>query len=66
MFAQFSDSDEKVIVAIFASEQDQEAFPNQAEIDESDPRYKAYFDALPVFAQEMLEPPSSSLSTASP
>lgn len=66
MFVQFSDSDEQVIAAIFSSEQDQDVFPNQAEIELSDPRYKSYFDTLPMFAQEMLEPPSEPLSTASP
>ncbi|AHE31123.1 hypothetical protein [Burkholderia pseudomallei] len=57
MFVQFSDADEKVITAVFANEQDREVFPNQGKIDLTDPRYAAFFNALPRLAQQAIPSP---------
>ncbi|MCK4121416.1 DUF4376 domain-containing protein [Ralstonia pseudosolanacearum] len=39
---QFADSSESVVVGVFACEQDANAYPNQAQIDSTDPRYVAF------------------------
>lgn len=59
MFVQFSDADEKVIVTVFANEQDTETFKNQGQVDLSDPRYAAFFNALPPLAQQGMPSPES-------
>ena len=38
MFVQFSDDTKQKIVSVFAAPQDTEAFPNQGEVTEDDPR----------------------------
>lgn len=59
MFVQFSDADEKVIVALFANEQDNEIFMNQGQVDLSDPRYASFFNELPLLAREAMPLPTS-------
>ena len=41
---QFKDSTEAVIIAVFACAQDATAYPNQAEIEETDARYVAFIE----------------------
>lgn len=57
MFVQFTDADEKVISAVFANEQDISAFPNQGQVDLSDPRYASFFNALPALARQWMPSP---------
>lgn len=45
---QFSDSDQTKIVAEFGCPQDPEVYPNQASIDSSDARYKAFINPVPL------------------
>ncbi|AIS96360.1 Uncharacterised protein [Burkholderia pseudomallei] len=59
MFVQFSGADEKVIVAVFASVQDNKIFMNQGQVDLSDPRYASFFNELPPLAREALPLPTS-------
>lgn len=47
MIAQFSDATETVITGIFYSEQPADVVPFQGEVTTADPRYKAWYDALP-------------------
>jgi hypothetical protein len=47
---QFSDASEQEVIAYFASPQDAEAYPNQAQIDESDPRYLAFANPASTLA----------------
>ncbi len=42
VFVQFADSGATVVVGVFGCAQDPVAFPNQGNIDSSDPRYQAY------------------------
>ncbi|AIT19940.1 MULTISPECIES: hypothetical protein [pseudomallei group] len=57
MFVQFSDADEKIIIAVFANEQDSETFPHQGQVDLTDPRFAAFFNALPHLAQQGMSSP---------
>ena len=41
---QFSDATEKVVIAFFACPQDPDAYPNQGQIDDSDPMYLAFLN----------------------
>jgi len=50
LYVQFSDSTETEITSIFSCPQNPSSFPNQAEIDSSDSRYKAYYEALSPIA----------------
>jgi hypothetical protein len=43
IYAQFSDGTQATIVAVFCCAQDSTVFPNQATIDDSDPRYASFF-----------------------
>ncbi|MGA4275563.1 hypothetical protein ACI2VH_03000 [Ralstonia nicotianae] len=47
---QFADSSELVVVGVFACEQDAEACPHQAQIDDSDQRYLAFANPLATLA----------------
>ncbi|WP_155644286.1 hypothetical protein [Burkholderia territorii] len=62
MFVQFSDQTEDAIVAIFSCKQDAAAYPNQGEVDISDPRYAAYYDSIPFNSRGGLPEPISSTS----
>ena len=55
---QFSDSAETTIVSWFACPQDPTVYPNQGQVDTSDNRYKAFFDARPVSMQKGLPAPA--------
>lgn len=48
MFAQFSDSTNATIIGIFYSQQPAEDVPYQAEVAADDPRYAAWWNALPA------------------
>ncbi|MGS1033101.1 hypothetical protein [Burkholderia glumae] len=58
MYVQFTDSSETAIIAIFGCAQDPKIYPNQGEIETSDPRYGAYYESLPAPAQKWIEAPS--------
>lgn len=47
-FVQFSDSSEKVVIAVFGCVQDEATFPNQANIDDGDPRYLSFLSPPPI------------------
>jgi hypothetical protein len=57
IFVQFADSTEKSVISYFGSPQDPTAWQNQGEIDTSDTRWKAYYDALSPEFTEGLPPP---------
>lgn len=60
MIAQFSDATETVITGIFYSEQPADMVPFQGEVQASDPRYKAWWNALPPATITLgLEPPTN-------
>ena len=50
---QFTDSSETHILAIFGCAQDPISYPNQAKIDESDPRYVAFLNPSKLPAQAL-------------
>lgn len=56
---QFSDSTETVIVSSFAVPQDAGAYPNQGQIETSDPRWKTFFDLMNPAVQKYLPTPTS-------
>jgi hypothetical protein len=59
MYAQFNDADMSMVIGIFYSEQSSEEVPYQSEIEPSDPRYAAWWNALPSGTiLTGLEPPS--------
>lgn len=49
IYVQFADATQDRVISYFGCPQDEEAFPNQGEIDTSDPRWKAYYDAQDPF-----------------
>jgi hypothetical protein len=55
---QFSDSTQKSVVSYFGCPQDPSAYPNQGQIDTSDPRYAAFYSSLPPIAQPGMPTPS--------
>jgi hypothetical protein len=59
IYAQFSDSSETTIVAIFSSPQNPETYPYSIELTASDPRYATYYASLPAWAQAGLPAPNS-------
>ncbi|MBB4863362.1 hypothetical protein HNP46_002209 [Pseudomonas nitritireducens] len=42
MFVQFESEEEREVVSIFSCRQDDEAYPNQGEVAEHDPRVEAF------------------------
>ncbi|MDB5777622.1 MAG: hypothetical protein JWP38_3755 [Herbaspirillum sp.] len=50
-FVQFSDESETVITSAFGCAQDSTAYPNQAEVSDTDPRYQAFINPQPTAAQ---------------
>lgn len=42
MFVQFSDDKKSQIIAVFSCPQDSAEYPNQGEVEETDPRYQAF------------------------
>ncbi|MFM0328163.1 hypothetical protein [Paraburkholderia strydomiana] len=57
---QFADDAHSEIVSYFDSEQDSTAWPNQGTVDSSDPRWKAYYEALSSMMQSGLPAPTAS------
>lgn len=57
MYVQFKDVAATAIIAVFSCAQDPAIYPNQATIDSTDSRYKAYFLSLPSAAQATLPQP---------
>jgi hypothetical protein len=47
IFVQFSDASQESVISAFSCPQNIEAWPNQGEIDSSDPRWKAYYSSIP-------------------
>lgn len=45
MYVQFS-KDKKKVVSVFGSPQDPDLYPNQGEVEESDPRYIEYIEKI--------------------
>lgn len=56
---QFSDSSETTIASFFGCQQPAEAYPNQAQIQSTDPRWAAFYVAQPGDAQAALPSPGS-------
>lgn len=55
---QFSDATEATIVSYFASPQDVATFPNQGQVEASDPRWTSYCGALPSMAAVFVPSPA--------
>lgn len=58
MIAQFSDATETVITGIFYSAQPADVVPFQGDVTTSDPRYQAWYGALPPGMQD-IQPPTA-------
>jgi hypothetical protein len=56
---QFFDSTETTIVSSFAVPQDASTYPNQGQVETSDPRWKAFFDLMNPAVQKYLPAPTS-------
>ncbi|MCW3538356.1 hypothetical protein [Burkholderia cenocepacia] len=54
LLVQFSDSTEKTIIAFLPGPQDPDAYPNQGEVNSTDPRWKAFCDNLPIDVQPFM------------
>lgn len=52
IYVEFTDSTESAIASVFSSQQDPKYYANQGTVDETDARYKAFYESLPAFAQE--------------
>jgi hypothetical protein len=55
---QFSDASETAIISYFGSPQDAEVWRDVGEVESSDPRWKAYYDAQLISIQEVLPLPT--------
>lgn len=52
-FVQFSDASKTIITSVFGCAQDSATYPNQAEIDDTDPRYLAFLNPIwPAYQQQ--------------
>jgi hypothetical protein len=58
IIVQFSNADAAQVIAYLASAQDADAYPNQGEVDVSDPRWKDYYDAQAPYIQSLLPSPT--------
>lgn len=47
VYVQFSDATETEVISVFSGPQDPEVFPNQAVLDDDDPRYLAFIHKCP-------------------
>ncbi|WP_404273715.1 hypothetical protein [Yersinia intermedia] len=47
IYVQFSDATKTVIVSLFGNPQDPEHYPYQGTVEDSDPRYAVFWNALP-------------------
>jgi hypothetical protein len=56
---QFSDADKTEIVAVFSCPQDPEIFPNQGQVDLSDPMWEKYYSEQPAMIQALLPAPTA-------
>lgn len=54
MFVQFSDETHQIIISVFMNPQDEEVFPNQGEVDETDARYMKFM--APTVSQAPSDP----------
>jgi hypothetical protein len=54
----FTDSTKTVVQGYFGSPQDPEAWPNQGQIDTSDPLWEAYYNSLPKEMRDGLPVPT--------
>jgi hypothetical protein len=59
LYVQFTDTSKTEILSIFGSPQDEEVYPNQGQVELSDPLYKAYYEAQPSIAQMGLPVPAA-------
>lgn len=55
---QFSDAKETTVISYFASPQDPETFPIQGTVTPADPRWVAYWNAVPTVARQYLPAPA--------
>lgn len=53
MFVQFDDANLNTVQSVFSCRQDDDAYPNQGEIDESDERYIKFVDSLLPSKQDL-------------
>ncbi|OWS76287.1 hypothetical protein CBW22_07440 [Pantoea sp. VS1] len=58
IYVQFSDEKQTLIVSIFSCAQDPEIWPNQGIVDESDPRYKDYWNGMDMLTRMGMPTPS--------
>ena len=58
IYVQFADSTQKIITTVFSCPQDIDSYPNQAQVDITDERYKAFYQALQEPLQEFMPTPA--------
>lgn len=46
IYVQFSDSEESSIAAVFCCPQDADLYPNQGQVEETDPRFSEYLEKM--------------------
>lgn len=51
-FVQFYDDTQTKVVSLFGCPQDSEEHPNQAEIENTDPRYVTFYNSMTTYIQE--------------
>lgn len=62
VYVQFTDSSETAVQAVFGCPQDSKAYPNQATISDTDPRYLAFVDPASTAAGKLLAEAQALLS----
>lgn len=57
IYVQYADATEQVVVSVFMCPQDEAEYPHQGTVERSDPRYAAFYEAMPSGIREYLPAP---------
>lgn len=58
IYVQFESSAMLTVISFFFSEQDETFYPNQAQIDTSDDRWRDYYESLPIGVKDGMPAPT--------
>ena len=59
LYIAFTDESGSAIASFFSGPQDKAAFPHQATIETSDPKWKAFYESIPEMMRDGLPAPTS-------
>lgn len=58
IYVQFADVSSTAIASVFGTPQDPVAHPNQGTVETNDPRWKTFYESIPVGMQPLLPTPT--------